>query len=167
MMDRDNIFGCFVSVVRGTWEDEQSTKENNAEKGQLFREYIWGLEGICDDLKNLKKYDYGDGFDLILFQFYVNPISAQLNDMKKIEGYRKKEKSIGVCIFINNENFFSKADDERRCFLKSEILNRVDLVCELAKKKKLNLDTNKLLNDLEVVLRKQHAWGQVFHFESK
>ncbi|MBK7705862.1 MAG: hypothetical protein IPJ30_08795 [Acidobacteria bacterium] len=51
--------------------------------------------------------------ELALFQFHVKPTSTELLKTKEIEPYRIKEKSIGIPIIVNDENFFSKSETER------------------------------------------------------
>ena len=151
MSDTENIFGCFVSITQPYQSAPQETKDLAQEQGQLFRAYIWREKGICDMLKQLKNKDYGGDLSIVLFQFYVNPLAVELQHLKEIEPYRKTEKSIGIPIIINNENFFSKLDEERHNFLKQTILQKLDLLGEVVKKKKLDTNTKQLKYDLRNV----------------
>ena len=72
--------------------------------------------------------------------------------MKAIEPYRKKEKSIGVSIIVNNENFFSRSEDERYTFLKQSMLLKLDLLAEVVKQKKLDTNIVLLQSDLQKIL---------------
>lgn len=72
--------------------------------------------------------------------------------LKKIEAYRKNEKSIGIPIIVSEENFFSKSEEERYSFLKQSILQKLDLLTEVVKKKKLDTKMDLLKFDLEKVL---------------
>ena len=135
-MENENILGCFVSSMMG---------EVN---GSIFRDYIWGDKGICKTLKQLKSKDYGQDLLLILFQFYVNPIPYLLQNLKEIENYRKKEKSIGIPIIINDDNFFCKTEDEKYEFLKKSILYKLDILENVIVKKKLDTKLNLLKSDL-------------------
>ena len=101
----DNILGSFVSITNPYSDATQEEKETAFEQGELFRLYIWGGKGICDKLKKLHHVNYGKDIKLVLFQFYVNPISFELEHLKEIESYRKKEKSIGIPIIVNEEKF--------------------------------------------------------------
>lgn len=134
MKTNENILGCFASTTIGD------------EKGILFRRYIWGETGICEILKKLKHQRYGKDLTMILFQFYVNPIPYLLQKLKEIEDYRKTEKAIGIPIIINEDNFFSKSEQDRYQFIKKSILSKIALLATVVKRN--GLDTNiELLND--------------------
>jgi len=137
MSDENYILGCFASTNMG---DEQ---------GALFRTYIWGEKGIGETLKKLNYRNYGKDMKRILFQFYVNPIPYELNNLKEIENYRKKEKSIGIPIIVNEGNFFNKSEPERVYFIKASILQKLDLLSEVVKKKKLDTNIESLKRDFQ------------------
>ena len=59
MDSANNLFGCFVSISEGKWDDDQETREAASKRGELFRAYIWGENGICDVLKKLNHSEYG------------------------------------------------------------------------------------------------------------
>lgn len=141
--EKKNILGCFVS---STFESE------NTGQGPLFRSYIYGETGIGNILKKLHNTDYGNDLKLALFQFYVKPIPYLLQHLKGIESYRKKEKAIGIPIIIPDENFFSKSEEERYNFLKQSILQKMDILAEVVKKKKLDTNMELLKTDLQKVL---------------
>ena len=138
--ERNHILGCYVS----------STAVDSS--GPLFREYIWGIQGICGTLKKLKYRDYGKDVIMILFQFYVNPIPYEQQNLKEVESFRKKERSIGVPIIINNENFFIKSEAERFIFLKESIFKKLDILEQLFRKKKLDTKMDLLKDDLKKIL---------------
>jgi hypothetical protein len=151
-MDNENsLLGCFVSATLNR-DDDLNTVDAASEKGKLFRTYIWGTDGISDTLETLNHQDYGRDLVLILFQFYVNPIPYQLAHLKEVESYRKKEKSIGIPIIVNEDNFFSKPETERRRFLRESILQKLRLLEGVVKKKKLDTDVTKLRIDVERIL---------------
>ncbi len=147
------IFGCYVPITQAAPTADQETKEKTAEQGKLFRSYIWGEKGICDVLRTLKNEDYGNDLKLALFQFYVNPIPLQIQYLKEIESYKAKEKSIGIPIIVNNENFFSKSEKERYSFLKQSILQKLELLAEMVKKKKLDTKMDLLKADLQQLFK--------------
>lgn len=155
-MEKNNIFlGCFVSGP-ATIFDAQKTEierlkeqEEKSEINELFRSYIWDEKGISDLLKKLNSKDYGNDISIILFQFYLNPIPYLLEHLKPIENYRKSEKSIGIPIIVNEENFFSKNESERYDFLRETILKKLDLLAEVVKKKKLDTNMELLKSDLK------------------
>jgi hypothetical protein len=135
-----NVLGCYVSSMNG---------DSN---GDLFRNYIWGEKGICDTLKKLKHEDYGKDMVMILFQFYVNPIPYLQQNLKEIESYRKKEKAIGIPIIVTDENFFSKSEAGRYDFLKQSVSQKLDLLAEVVKRRKLDTKIELLQSDLRKLL---------------
>jgi hypothetical protein len=143
----DNIFGCFFKIGFNSALNE----EDFSALAESFRKYIWGEKGICDILKKLKHKDYGEDLKLALFQFYVKPNLAELIELKKIEAYRKNEKSVGIPIIVD-EVFFNRPEDERYLFLKQSILQKMDALEEVVKKRKLDTDMKKLKSDLENLL---------------
>ncbi len=152
MNDTKNIFGCFVSATQPYPDASQEEKDLALEQGRVFRSYIWRDNGICDTLKKLKHEDYGKDLKLVLFQFYVNPLPFQMQNLKAIESYRKREKSIGIPIIINVENFFSKSDRERYGFLTQSVMQMLDLLTEVVKKKKLDTKVEVLKSDLQQII---------------
>ncbi|MEG1239244.1 hypothetical protein [Chryseobacterium sp.] len=140
MGDENYIIGCFASTNMG---DEQ---------GVLFRTYIWGDEGIGNVLKTLRYENYGNDMKRILFQFYVNPIPYEQQNLKAIEPYRAREKAIGIPIIVTNENFFSQSEEGRYSFLKQSIFQKIDLLAEVVKKKKLDTKMELLKADLQKLL---------------
>jgi hypothetical protein len=78
----NNIFGCFISYPSLYHDATKQMQALAKEQGDLFRTYIWGEKGICDTLKKLKNEDYGKDLVLALFQFYVNPIPYELQNLK-------------------------------------------------------------------------------------
>ena len=152
MSDTENIFGCFVSYPSLLYSATEEENKNAEAEGDLFKSYIWGNKGICDTLSKLKHESYGKDLRLALFQFYVKPISYLLQSLKEIEPYRKNEKAIGIPIIVNDENFFNKSEEGRYSFLKQSILQKLDLLGEVVKKKKLDTKMEQLKADLEKIL---------------
>jgi len=144
-----NIIGCFVSGPATIYGDDEEITLAASQKGEEFSKYIWGEAGICNNLKKLMHENYGRDLRLILFQFYLNPIQYELEHLKEIESYRKKEKAIGIPIIINNENFFNKSERDRYRFLRESILGKIKLLSETIKAKKLDTNTELLMADLE------------------
>lgn len=132
--------------------DPQAKKDIALEQGRLFRSYIWGEKGLIGILKTLDRSDYGEDLKLVLFQFYVNPLNIETAKIPEIEEYRKREKSIGIPMIINNENFFSKDETYRQTYIRSEMLKKIDLLEAVVQKKKLDTNINKLRDDLKRVL---------------
>ncbi len=147
MEDKINIFGCFVKICFNP-----DNKEGASFDSQTFRSYIWGDSGIDIKLKRLSYEDYGKDLKLILLQFYVKPMQLELKNLKEIESYRKKEKAIGVPIVITEDNFFNKKEKDRRDFLKKIILDKMNVLEDVVKKRKLDTNMSNLKLDLEHIL---------------
>jgi hypothetical protein len=144
----NNIFGCFFKVGF----DPTLSEQDFSSLADTFKVYIWGEKGICDTLKKLKREDYGKDLVLALFQFNIKPTPMELQGLKEIEPYRKNEKSIGIPIIVNDENFFNKSDEGRYSFLKQSIIQKLDLLAEVVKKKKLDTNMEQLKIDLQKIL---------------
>jgi hypothetical protein len=100
----------------------------------------------------LKHENYGEDLILVLFEFYVKPLPAEVQALKEVGSYRKNEKSIGIPIIVTDENFFSKSEEERYSFLKQAVLQKMDLLAEVAKKRKLDTKMDLLKADLQRLL---------------
>jgi len=145
---KDKIFGCFMKIGF----DSSLSEQDFVNLDKAFSPYIWGEKGISDTLKKLKHKDYGKDLVLVLFQFNVKPTPMELQRLKEIESYRKNEKSIGIPIIVNDENFFSKSEAGRYSFLKQSILQKLDLLAEVVKKKKIDTNMEQLKTDLQKIL---------------
>jgi hypothetical protein len=140
--NQKNILGCFVSYKN---EDEKS--------GVIFRNFAWGARRICDIIKELNHEDYGKDLLTILIKFFINPTPQLEQNLKEIESYRKKEKSVALAIVVNNENFFSKSEEARRNFIKNSIFQKLDLLSALISKKRLDTNMDLLKSDLQKLLK--------------
>lgn len=136
----NNLFGFYASFQAG---------ESNQE---LVKDYLWGNEGLKEKLKALKWQTYGQYFHLILFEIYVNPIPTYREALKEMGSYRRKEKSIGIPIILDQNNFFGLNERDRQKFFQSTILKRLELLKEKIKRNKLDLEIQKLINDTEEIL---------------
>ena len=148
MNDNKNIFGCFMKIGF----DPSLTEQDFANLDKAFTPYIWGNKGISDTLKKLNNEEYGKDLKLALFQFNVKPTAIEQQRLKEIEPYRAKEKAIGIPIIVTDENFFSKSEEGRFSFLKQSVLQKLDLLAEVVKKKKLDTKMDLLKADLEKLL---------------
>jgi hypothetical protein len=97
---------------------------------ELVKTYLWGDNGLKDKLKSLKWQEYGQDVHLILFQFYVKPIQYLRDNLREIENYRRKEKSIGISLIIDEQNFFKLDATDGQVFLKKAILNKLEILKE-------------------------------------
>ena len=136
----DNLIGFYASFNGPGYDQDQ------------IKSYLWGENGLKSKLGSIKWLDYGQDFHLILLQFHTNPIPYERQHIREIENYRRKEKSIGIPIIVDNTNFFSLNEKERQAFLKITILKRLDLLNEKIKRNKLDLDIEKLKEKIENLL---------------
>jgi len=136
----DSLIGFYASLNSG--EDEQ----------ELVKKYLWGDNGLKEKLKTLKWFDYGQDFHLILFQFYVRPIPYLRENLREIENYRAKEKSIGIPMIIDEDNFFRHNTADKDLFLKQTMLDKLDLLKPKLKRNELDLDIERLKCDIEKLL---------------
>lgn len=148
MTSNENFFGCFFKVCF----DPNLSEQDFAKLAEMFRDIIWGEKGICNTIKILKHQNYGKDLELVLFQFYLKPTLSEVQNIKEIESYRKNEKSIGVPIIVNDDNFFDHSDDERRKFLKQSVLQKLEKLSEVVKKRKLDTNIDLLRVDLKNLL---------------
>ncbi len=116
-----NILGVYA---RFQVEDTGSETKNEKE----FKGFLWGNDGDGGLSSELKKVSgsYGKDLKLILIQFIVNSISSPFPNPDPLGKFRQKEKSIGVWIEINKENFFNKSEKDRNTYVKSEILDHLE-----------------------------------------
>lgn len=153
-MKKDKIIGFFVSyqsLIAGFTESE---KEKVETQGKSFENYIWHDSDSLDRrLENIVFSDFGFDLELILFEFYINPLECEKKYHKKeIGNYDKNEKSVGIPVFVTDESFFDKSDDEKRKFLNKVIIDRLILLKEMVKKKKLDTDVDKLIDVVQSLL---------------
>lgn len=141
-LSNNSLIGFFCSF---DMHEELSNRE-------IVKHLVWGEKGLKNKLSQLNWQDYGSDLQLILFQIYSNPIPYQLNHIKLIGSYRKKEQSIGVSIILNNQNFFMLNNADKYNYLCKKILERLDQLNERFKKNKLNIDTKRLINDVQQLI---------------
>lgn len=149
-MNRDNnILGCTVIGQSVLYNDSQELKDSASKNGKIFRSYVYGNNGIYSIIDKLNYQNYGKDLELILFQFYINPIPYLLSSIEEIEKYRKKEKSIGIPIVVTDDNFFNISEENRYIFLIKEILDKIDVLEKVVKKKKLDTNVELLKSNIK------------------
>ena len=148
----DNIFGCFVSGPAVYGDSSTETINESERLGEEFVKFMWGSNRLCEILKQLKHQDYGTDLTIILFQFYLNPIPEQLSYLKEIGSYRRKEKSIGIPVIVDNHNFFTLSDIERRIKIVTILKQKLNLVESVIKRNKLDTKFNELKVDFSKIL---------------
>lgn len=147
-MDDKNIIAFFISYPSLPADVSEELSEEAIARGNEFRSYIWGENGIDISLKSLSYSDYGKDLKRILFQFYIIPCEYERIHIKEIELYRKQEKSIGIPIVVER-SFFQFSETERREFLVSAMLSKFAILKNIVKNKKLDTNMTKLLLDFE------------------
>jgi hypothetical protein len=73
--------------------------------------------------------------------------------IKEVENYRRKDKSIGINIIINDSNFFDKSESDRKIFLKKSIIQGFNKIDKVIRRNKLDTNFEKLSLDLENILK--------------
>lgn len=146
-MEKNKIIGFFVSyqsLIAGFTVYE---KEKVEKQGKLFEDYVWhNLDSLDKKLGNIAFSDFGFDLELILFEFYINPLEYEKNYHKnEIGNYNKNEKSVGIPVFVTDELFFNRKEYERKQFLNEIISKKLLLLKEVIKKKKLDTDIDKLI----------------------
>lgn len=152
-MNALNIFGYFVSYPSLPSDVPDEANENAIKRGDEFRSYIWGQSGVSGLTKNIPYYNYGKGLELILFQFYVIPCDYERAQIKEIGQYRKKEKSIGISLIIE-EDFFLRTDADRRRIIRPLMVSRVESLEKVIKRRRLDTNIWRLILDLRSAMSK-------------
>lgn len=148
MKNNYKIFGFFVSGPPLNSDDGLEEEIKAQQKSLLFRNYIWGNEGMEDLLDDFDYRNYGLDVELILLQFYLNPNKYQLDYIKKIEKYRKKEKSVAISFIVTDENFFNKDQRERVNFLVNSIIQDLSKLEAYLSQEKLDTRISMLIKEL-------------------
>jgi hypothetical protein len=139
-VEEGNLIGFYANMGFDRQHDE------------LVKSYLWGENGLTNKLKSLKWKGYGKDFELILFEFYVKPNPELRDSLREMGNYRRKEKAIGIPVIIDNSNFFKLNTADRQVFLKTTILDRLELLREKTKRNKLDIDVSRLKSDVEKLL---------------
>jgi len=92
---------------------------------------------------------------MILFQVYTKPIPYERRNLREIENYRPKEKSIGIPIILDNDNFFKLPETERQQFFAETIVEKLGLAELKVKRNKLEFDISQLIADVKKSLNYQ------------
>ena len=106
-MEKTSLLGCYLSYP-SLMADATTEQENEAMKmGDSFRQILWTEGGLDSVLKPIIYEDYGTNVHLILLQFFIAPFDFERDRLKKMEGYRKKEKAIFYSfIILSKKNSF-------------------------------------------------------------
>ena len=149
-MKKENIFGVFIATSFKLKTDSDKKKANK--NGDIFDKYLWGNTGVKQILINLDHIKYGSDLELILFEFYLDPLDDQIRLRKPVGNYRKKEKAIGL-VFNIFDDFFEMSHESRVDYLKKIIIERLEELKIRVKKNKLDLDIDILILDTKEALK--------------
>lgn len=136
--DENNLYGVYASFNIGEIEKE------------YVKQLLWGANGLKELLSEIKWVDYGSDIEIILFEFHVNPIPYELNNIKEIGNYRQKEKSIGITIILDQDGFFKLNSEGKEIYLRTMILDKLKLLRNKIKRNKIDLDIEKLILDTQL-----------------
>lgn len=119
----------------------------------MFNPYIWEEHGLGTLLKRkVRNTDYGGDLNLLLIQYYVEgKFSSYIPAEPKPGNYMKKNKDISVAIGVTPDVFHNRNEFERREFVVDSTINAINIVKNRLTKKKLDIDFDKLLVDVQAV----------------
>lgn len=152
-METQSIFGCYISYPTLQYGCTVEQKQEAKTKGDLFKEYIWGKNGIDKKQKQLPTERYGQDLQLILLQFHINPLECEMAHLLPIERFRKKEKAIGIPIIITDDNFFNLNAQGRIDFIQNTFSERLGLLDKIVKRNRLDTDIVTLRTDIKALLQ--------------
>jgi hypothetical protein len=140
---KNNLDQKFVGILVA-FEIKEKQKE-------IIKEYFWGKNGLSSKLAKLKRKDYGIDVEIILFQFYINPIPYLRNNLKEIANFKRKEKSFRIPVILNFGKFNRLADKEKELFMRKTLLNKLDLLYVRKNRNNFDLNIDKLKHDIELL----------------
>ena len=119
---------------------------------EVFTPYVWDKYGFDTLLKSKLQQNYGNDMSLLLIQYYVEgEFSSYLPEQPKVGNYMKKSKDIIVAIGVTREVFHDKDEFQRREFIIDSTIDAIKLVKGKLIKKKLDIDFDKLMSDVQEV----------------
>lgn len=126
-------------------------KAGGRDADTMFSKYLYANNGFDTIFKDItKRRDYGDGLKLLLIKYYVDgEVSKYQSTGKRISNYSNKNKDISVDVYVNEEIFHSKDENDRKKFIIDSTLSSVKKVKEKLNKKRLQIDFNLLIDDIE------------------
>jgi hypothetical protein len=118
--------------------------------GDMFTPYVWGESGLGELMDKVLKKPYGDDLVLLLIQYYIEgKFSSYVPAEPKLGNYMKKNKDIAVAIGVTPEKFHNRNEFERREFIVDSTLDAIKLVKTRLTKKKLDIDFDRLIKDVQ------------------
>lgn len=140
-------------------------KSGDESVSQMFAPFIWkehGLGSLLD--KFLSSEHFENNLKLILIKFYVQgKFGINGPEGIKVGKYSNKKREIHVEISVTPENFHNKDEFGRREFVLDNTLNAVKLVKEKLKKRKLDLEFDKLISEINLIGRDYLKYTKVIN----
>ena len=122
------------------------------EGSDMFSPYVWSKHGLDTLMEKKLSNDYGKDMDLLLIQYYIEGrFSNYLPVPPKLGNYMKKSKDITVAVGVTRKLFHDRNEFERREFIVDSTLGAIKLVKERLVKKKLDINFDKLLQDIKEI----------------
>ena len=152
MSVKSNIFGCFICYqpfISGVSNEQKKLAKT---EGDLFSSYIHGEHGLDRKWNHLDFEYYGKDLKLVLFSFYIKPLPEMIAYLKEIERFHPKDKSVDMRLIITDENFFNHGAEGRILFLKDSVIQRLDLLAKLVRRRKMDTNMELLIADVKKVL---------------
>jgi hypothetical protein len=105
--------------------------------------------------KSIKKKKYGNDLKLILIEYHVSGKFLDWVDIHpRVLNYSNKNKDIGVVIGVKAEDFLALSDQGKKQFMVGTTRQAVLDVRKRLEKKKLDINFDQLLKDLNEVNKK-------------
>jgi hypothetical protein len=132
------------------------TKSGDEKVSEMFTPYVWQEHGFNTVLNEyLLNHDFGTDLKLLLVEYYVEgKFDVNGPVYPKVSNYSKKDKSISVAFTVSKIVFHDRNEFERREFIIDSTKKAVELVRDKLLKKRLNIDFEKLLNEIKPVINK-------------
>lgn len=130
---------AFIKIGFDPNKSEADFKKLN----DIFVPYIWGANGLIDLLK-LNINEYCQKLDTLLVKYFVCPTENEIKNIKEIGSIDNKQKIIDVSIVVDDNNFFSKDENDRKNYL---INSLIKVIYDLSKKIEI-VNIEDLINEI-------------------
>ena len=129
----------------------------------MFSPYVWDKHGLDTLMKKKLAKNYGNDMELLLIQYYVEgKFSSYMPVQPKLGNYMKKSRDISIAIGVLREKFHNRNEFERREFIVDSTVNAIKMVKDRLRKKKLDVDFDKLIQDVEQVSKEYLKWPEPY-----
>jgi cellulose biosynthesis protein BcsQ len=126
-------------------------KSGDENVSEIFTPYVWKENGFENIFKTIiGEKDYGKDLKLLLIKYYViGKFEINAPEQPKASNYSTNNKDIAVDVTVMPKDFHDRNDKERRTFIVNSTLSAIDLVRARLSKKKLDIDFDQLISDVE------------------